>query len=319
METKITLELIESLRGVVEANTRRTPLLRSEWLSKITGGEVFLKCENLQLTGSFKIRGGFAALALDQPKSAVATSAGNHGQGLAVAARTLGIPCTIVVPRSVPKIKEDAIRGYGATVVKAPCDGYDGTAAWAEEYLGKKAVAPNLSAFDHPGVVAGNGGTTALEIFEDVSDLDAVIVPCGGGGCAIGIGVAAQEKSPGTEVIGVNTDASPGMWFSRRDRRPHLKVESRPTIADGIEGGISARSYKLAEKYINDIVVTKETTIRRAVREFALRERMIAEGSGVAGVAALLDGLVQYRRVCVVITGANIDHTLFNELMRETD
>lgn len=290
-------------------HVRRTPVLRSGWLSELAGGDVYLKCENLQRTGSFKVRGGFAALALD-PRPVVAASAGNHGQGLALAARTFGVPCTIVVPRTIPRGKEEAIRALGATVVKAPFDGYDDTEAWTRERtaaFGGDWVSP----FDDPYVVAGNGGTTALEIFEDLGDLDALVVPCGGGGCAIGCGIAARGRA---RVVGVNTDASPGMALSRRDGRARLRVESAPTIAEGIEGGVSERSFALASRFVDDVVVVREATIRRAVAETLRHERMLVEGAGAAGVAAILEGL-KGRRICVILTGSNLDRERVVELL----
>ena len=126
-------ELVEQIRDSVSRHTRRTPLLRSEWLSSLTGGEVHLKCENLQITGSFKVRGAYASLARKKPDAVVSSSAGNHGQGLALAAKSFGIPCTIVVPSSVARVKEEAIRSHGAEVVRSPFPGYDDTQAWLLE------------------------------------------------------------------------------------------------------------------------------------------------------------------------------------------
>jgi len=308
--------LVERIRSAVDSRIIRTPLLRSDWLSSLTGTEVFLKCENLQITGSFKIRGGFAALEIEQTDSVVAATAGNHGQGLARAAATAGIKCTIVVPLNVPGVKERSIRSYGARVVRSPFEGYDETEAWMLEHreeFGSTVISP----FDHPGVIAGNGGTTALEIFEDMKDVDAVVIPCGGGGCAIGAGIVAEVKSPDTKITAVNTDASAGMWLSRRDRRVYTKVKGKPTIAEGIEGGISVVSYDLGNKYIDDVVVVKEKTIRSAVASIALNENMIVEGAGSAGVAALMEGLVEGERICVILTGSNIDRELLARLLME--
>lgn len=317
MDATLTLELIEEVRKPVSWHTRRTPVLRSQWMSEITGADVYLKCENLQLTGSFKVRGAVAAMSClseaDRRDGVVACSAGNHGLGLAFAARIFGAPCTIVVPRTVPTVKEDGIRALGAKVVKAPHDGYDQTQSWTMERLadlGGTFVPP----FEDPTVMAGNGGTTMLEVLDDVSELDAVVIPCGGGGCAIGAGVVVKARSPHTRVIAVNTDASPGMWLSRRDNRVHLTVDSQPTIADGLEGGIGELTFELGGRYLDDVVLAKETTIRRAVAQIARHEHLIVEGSGAAGVAALLDGGIQGDRICIFLTGGNIDHQLFASL-----
>ncbi|MHC4606427.1 MAG: threonine ammonia-lyase [Planctomycetota bacterium] len=309
-------DLIEKVRGPVSRNTRRTPVVRSEWLSSLTGGDVFLKCENLQITGSFKVRGGFAAFVPPRPDAVVASSAGNHGLGLALAAKKCGAACTIVVPESIPKMKEEAIRGLGARIVKAPFHGYDETQAWAAERAEEFGGAW-VSPFDDDRIIAGNGGTTALEIVEEVPDLDAIVIPCGGGGCAIGAGIVAEARSPKTRILGVNSDASPGMWMSFRDGKAHLKVESRPTIAEGIEGGVSKKSFALAKKHISDIIVVRETAIRRAVGEIARRERMVVEASGAAGVAAVVERKIDAKRVCVILTGSNIDMELFTSLLAE--
>ncbi len=313
-----TYDLVQQVRDVVASSVRRTPTLRSAWLSDLTGGDVYLKCENLQLTGSFKLRGGVAALALLSPDKrnagVVACSAGNHGMGLAYAASTRGVACTIVVPNSVPSVKEDGIRALGARVIKSPHDGYDRTHAWTLEHL-EELGGTFVSPFEDAAVIAGNGGTTMLEILEEIPSLDAVIVPCGGGGCAIGAGVVAKAISPKTRIVAVNTDASAGMWLSRRDGRAHLSVESEPTIADGIEGGVTELSFQLGQKYIDDVVVARELTIRRAVAEIVRRERLVVEGAGASGVAAVLDGRIEASRMCIVLTGGNIDLGVLSSLL----
>jgi threonine dehydratase len=292
--------------------------LRSEWLSQLAGSEVYLKCENLQLTGSFKVRGAIAALSLldEDQRSAgvVASSAGNHGLGLAFAARVFDVPCTIVVPRSIRAAKEEGIQALGARIVMSPHDGYDHTQAWTLDRLGELGGI-FISPFEHPAVIAGNGGTTMLEIVEDAPPFDAAVIPCGGGGCAIGAGIVAEARSPATRIIGVNTDASPGLWLSRRDGRPHLTVDSEPTIAEGLEGGVSELTFELSKRYIDDVVMAREETIRCAVLEVGRREHMIVEGSGAAAVAALLDHrLPTTGRSCLFLTGANIDWTLLTSL-----
>jgi len=318
----VDFDLVTSIRERVAAEVRRTPLIRSERLSALTGAEVFLKCECLQVTGSFKVRGAVAAVSrLDEAtrrRGVVASSAGNHGLGLARAASRFGIPATVVVPRSTPEVKAAGIEALGARVVRSPHDGYDRTQAWTlaqRRDLGGTFVSP----FEDAAVIAGNGGTTALEVFEEVSGLDALVIPCGGGGCSMGAGIVARARSPGTRIIAVNTDASPGMWMSRRDGRPHLEVESRPTIAEGIEGGVGARSFPLAQRTIDEVVLVPEATIRRAVVEILLHERLVVEGSGAAGVAALLEGKIEGDRIGVVLTGSNIDRERLRELLAEYD
>ncbi len=315
--SEIDAELVASVLPVVARHTRRTPLLESEWLSEVTGGRVLLKCENLQVTGSFKVRGAVAALAQSPPAAVVACSAGNHGLGVARAAAAFGIPCTVVVPSTVPRVKEEAILRHGARVLRSPHAGYDDTQAWTLARL-EELRGAFLSPFDDPLVIAGNGGTTGAEIFDEAGDLDAVVVPCGGGGCAVGIGVVARSRRPRAKVIAVNTDASPGMWLSRRDGRAHLRVEGAETVCEGLEGGVSERTYRLGLETIDDVVLAREETIRRAVGEVARREHLVVEGSAAAGVAALLDGALDAagKRICVVLTGGNIDSGRLAELLR---
>jgi threonine dehydratase len=315
------LALIDEVRPLVARHVRRTPLLRSEWLSRETGGEVFLKCENLQLLGSFKVRGGIAAVARlsdeERRRGVLASSAGNHGQGLAYAGRVFGVACAIAVPRDVPRVKEEAIRALGARVFKSPFDGYDDTQAWTLEHAEELGGGVFVSPYESAPVVAGNGGTLAIEVLEEIPDLDTLIIPCGGGGCAIGAGIVAHGRYPHARVVGVNTDASPGMWLSRRDGRAHERVQSRPTIADGIEGGVGERSFQLAERTLDEVVLAKESTIRAAVPAILRKEHMLVEGAGAAGVAALLDGRVSGRRMAIVLTGANIDLPRLAELLGE--
>ncbi len=305
-------KLVENVREYVGGMALRTPCLPSEWLSSVTGAQVWFKCENLQHTGSFKVRGPLAKLpwlSKDERLAGVlCASAGNHGKGLAWAAKHYGIRCTVCVPSNIPENKEKAIRRYGAQLVKTKCASYDDTEAFARQ-LAQKTGATWISPFDDPHIMAGNGGTTALEVFDELPKLDALVVPVGGGGLAIGMGVVARERAPRAKVLGVNTDASPGMWLSRKDKKAQLRVDSKPTIAEGLEGGVSENTYQLGLKYIDDMLVVKEETLKKAIAELLRRHRMAVEGSAAASVAAIMEGHVpkSYKRVCVVLTGSNID------------
>jgi len=218
----------------------------------------------------------------------------------------------IFVPRTVPQVKADRIAALGARLVKAPFDTFDPTQEYARERLDGALW---VSAYDDPDVIAGNGGTTALEIFEE-GLVDAIVVPCGGGGLAIGAGVVAHRH--GAKVIGVNTEASPGMWLSRRDGRAHLSVDSKPTIAEGIEGGVAETTYRLGLRFIDDVVAVSEASIGRAVAETHRREGMAIEGSAAAAVAAVVEGLIPRNlgRIVVVLTGGNIDPGRLESLLR---
>jgi threonine dehydratase len=308
---ELSRELLERILPVVSAHVRRTPLLRSEWLSELTGADVYLKCENLQLTGSFKLRGALAAVSLLPPEvrkeGVVTCSAGNHGLGLARAARIFQIPCTVVVPRSAPKVKEEGIRNEGGTVVRSPEDGYDDTQAWLDANRERWGSARFVSAFDDPAVIMGNGATTMLEILDELPDPDWVLFPCGGGGLSGGAGWVLGERGRSAKAIGINTEASPGMWLSWKDGHAHERLPAAPTVAEGLEGGVSERTYRLTRQVLADIWTVKESSLQKAIVETARRERLIIEGSAAAGPAALMEGNPVHGKVVVVLTGSNID------------
>jgi len=319
---ELTPDLVARVGEVVSRHARRTPFLPSDWLSRATGRRVFLKCECLQTTGSFKVRGALAALDLLSPegraRGVVTASAGNHGLGLAYAARVFGAPCTVVVPRDTPRVKVEGIRSLGARVLRAPHPGFDETQAWTLAHP-PEPDAIFVSAFEDAGVMAGNGGTVYADIAEENAGLDALVVPCGGGGMANGLGVMARAAGPGApQIIGVNTDASPGMWLSRRDGRAHLAVAGAPTIAEGIEGGVGELTYRLGLRLIDDVAVVPEAALRRAVVDVLCRERLVIEGAAAAGVAAVLAGLVPGERLGVILTGSNIDPDRLAGLMEES-
>lgn len=244
----------------------------------------------------------------------VTSSAGNHGLGMAHAARVLDVPCRVVVPSGAPQVKVAGIEARGATVVRSPYPGYDATQAWTLEQLSEWGGV-FVSPFDAPGVIAGNGGTTALELLEDGPEFEMVVVPVGGGGLIAGVGLTLEAMSPRTRLVGVNAAASPGMWTSRRDGHAHLELESAPTLAEGLEGGVGERTFRLAQRHVDDMVLVREDSIAEAVVEVARRERMLIEGSAAVGVAALLEGQVSARSVCVLLTGSNIDLDRFRGLL----
>jgi threonine dehydratase len=322
MEPELTVDLVERVRPAVTACVRRTPMLPSRMLSEPGRGPVHLKCENLQVTGSFKVRGAVAALIALSPerreRGVVTASAGNHGLGLARAAAAEGVPCTVVLPLGAPAVKRAGIAALGARVVASPHAGYDATLAWTRERLAEWG-GTFVSPFDDPPVMAGNGGTTFMEMMEAVPELDTIVVPCGGGGLSNGMGIVARERYPGVRIIGVNTDASPGMWLSRRDGRAYLDVESQPTVAEGIEGGVSERTYTLGLRLIDDVVVVPEAAVRTAVGWLATRERLVVEGAGAAAAAAFREGLVSGDRVGIVLTGGNIDGERLAALVGESE
>lgn len=319
----LNLKFVEHVRAYVTGLALRTPVVPSEWLSAAYGAQVTLKCENLQHTGSFKVRGPLARFPWltkeERMMGVLCASAGNHGKGLAWAAKHYGVHCTVCVPKTIPENKEKAIRKFGASVIKTPFASYDETEKYGIEQA-KKTGRVWVSPYDDDHIQAGNGGTTALEIFEDLQKKpDAIVVPVGGGGLAIGMGVVAREVSPKTKIIGVNTDASPGHWLSRKEQKAQLSIASKPTIAEGLEGGISERAYERGLKYIDDMVVVKESHLRKTVAEMLRRHRVAIEGSAAVGPSAILEKLIPpgFKRVCVVITGSNIDTQRFKDIIND--
>jgi threonine dehydratase len=320
---ELSFQLIQQVRPRVETKARRTPLDPSPALSEMSGREVYLKCENLQRTGSFKLRGATAKMtSLSEEakrRGVIAASAGNHGQGVAWLAKEMAIDATIYVPAVVPAMKRRAMERYGARVVVSASEGYDAveTEAMATcEKEGKTWISP----YDDPEVMAG-AGTVGCEIFEEIEGLDAVLIPVGGGGLAVGVAVAARALSPSTRILGVNTSASPALYLSRREGRPRLTFDSKPTLAEGLEGGISQRAFDLTNQYMDDVLVAEEASLPRAIAEILKAHRFAIEGSAAVVVAALLDGLVEprYRRIGLVLSGGNIDYKRLRRIVQEQE
>jgi threonine dehydratase len=297
----------------------RTPCLPSEWLSELYGAQVWLKCENLQHTGSFKIRGALAKLPFlskdERLAGVLCASAGNHGKGLAWAAKQYGVRCTVCVPKTLPLNKEKAIKRYGAQLIKTEFDNYDDTQDYAIQ-LAQKTGRVWVSPFDDPHIQAGNGGTLMLEILDDIPKCDALVLPVGGGGMLVGAGVVAKAKNARAKIFGVNTDASPGMWQSWKEKKAITKVKSKATIAEGLEGGVSESTYKRSLDVVQDMLLVKESHLRKAVAELLRRHRMAIEGSAAVTVAAMMDGLIPkgFKRMVVLLSGSNIDASRIKEI-----
>ncbi|MEX2270782.1 MAG: threonine/serine dehydratase [Vicinamibacterales bacterium] len=282
----------------------RTPLTRSAWLSDLTGADVWLKLENRQIEGSFKIRGAFNALLRSPVAGAVTASAGNHGRALACAAKELNMPVTVFVPRTAPRAKLDPIRAHGATLVL--CETYDEAESDAIAHARDRDV-PYISPYNNPEVIAG-AGTVGLEIFEDLPDVDLLVVPVGGGGLVSGIALAAAGHG-NTEAIGVEAAASP--VFTTALAHGHLvTVKVGPTLADGLAGNAEPGSitFDLVRDLGVPIAAVGEDQIERAMRALAANEGETAEGAGAVGVAFVADrGGLQGKRVTIIVSGGNVD------------
>ncbi len=313
-----------SLADVVAARERLrssiycTPCAHSQMLSALTGQQIYLKLENLQMTGSFKERGALNRIALLTPEQAargvVAASAGNHAQGVAYHATKRGIRALIVMPLATPLVKVTATRGFGAEVVLHGAN-YD--EAYEEA---RRICSLNEMTFIHPfddGAVMAGQGTIALELLEQVEGLEAVAVPIGGGGLIGGIACAIKESRPEIKVVGVQTSRLPSMAVAMERHHP-VTIDPATTIADGIAVRRAGEvTFPVIERYVDEIVTVDEDEIASAILVLLEREKTLAEGAGAAGLAALLQKKTSLNgaRTAVVIGGGNIDVTLLSRII----
>jgi threonine dehydratase len=296
--------------------TRRTPLLSSRGLSDACGGQVVLKAENLQRTGSFKLRGaGHRIDRLEHPNGVVAGSAGNHGQSLAYAARARGIPCEVFMPQEAPVAKVAAVQAFGG-IVDLAAESVDEAVARAiarAEQTGATFVHP----FDDPDVILGQA-TLGLELLEDVPDLDTVIVPVGGGGLISGVAGAIKESRPHTRVVGVQAAACAAFPPSLARGEPETITPRAATIADGIAVKRPGETtLALVRRWVDEIVVVDEDETADAMVWLLERSKLVVEGGGAVGVAALLIGAVSPAAngaTCVILSGGNVDAGLLAQI-----
>jgi threonine dehydratase len=303
----------ERLRGDV----RETPTVFSYTFSESAGCDVFLKLESLQRTGSFKLRGALnkiLCLAPEQREGGlVAASAGNHAQGVALAARLAGAQATIVMPLGTPLIKVRRTEHYGAKVVFHG-NSYDEAQRHATALAAEHGYT-NVHPFDDPDVILGQA-TVGLELLAQVEGLDAVVVPVGGGGLLAGIALAIKSQAPRVKVYGVQAAGSDPMVRSFRSGTPQ-SLDTPRTIADGIRIGTTARRpFELIRSHADGMLTVEEEELSRAVVETLEKSKIVAEPAGVAGVAAIVEGRVPVGgRVCAVVTGGNIDLNFLGRLI----
>jgi threonine dehydratase len=302
-----TLAGIEEARGRISGAAIRTPLVRlgvSE-----APAEVYLKLENLQPIGSFKIRGASNAMGrLDRAtlsEGVLTASAGNMAQGVAWRARDLGIPCTVVAPETAPETKIRAIERLGGRVIKVPFEEWWGV---FESRAYEGVSAHFIHAFDDPDVMAGNG-TIALEILEDLPEVDAVIIPWGGGGLACGIAAAMRELRPQCKIYAAEVETAAPLAASLAAGSPQAVVY-QPSFVDGIGGrGVFPSMFERARTLLDGSLVVGLEQVASALRLLAERNRVIAEGAGACPVACALEGLGGAGKVVCVVSGGNIDLT----------
>jgi len=304
---------VEQARTRLRGTVHQTPLTPSNTFSRMFGCQVFLKLENLQRTGSFKIRGAANKIAQltakEKAKGVIAASAGNHAQGVALASSYAGIPCTIVMPKTASLAKIAATQGYGAEVILEG-DGFDEAQTYAMEQAREQGRA-YIHAFDDEAVIAGQG-TIGLELNEQLPELEAIVVPVGGGGLISGIATALKEIKPSVRVIGVQSAAVPGVLENLR-RRTIKEVPRNATVADGIAVARPGDlTIPLIKKYVDDVVAVEEEDITQAMVLFLERSKLVVEGAGAVGLAALLSGKLQApgKKVVLVLSGGNADTNL---------
>ncbi len=303
----------------LEAVVHRTPVVSSRALAERAGVEVLLKCENFQRVGAFKIRGAYNALSrlseAERRRGVLAYSSGNHAQGVALAGQLLGIATTIVMPEDAPAVKLAATRGYGAEVILYDPDetAREELAARLEAERGSVVIPP----YDHPDIIAGQG-TTALELFEQAGELDALLVPCGGGGLLSGCAVVAKHVAPRCRVIGVEPEAADDA--TRSFYSGSLQTVKNPaTIADGTRTpSLGKLTFPLVLANVDAMVTVSEAAIAEAVRFLFARAKLVVEPSGALGVAAILEGKVELAgRVGIVLSGGNVDPAVMAAILEE--
>ena len=316
----ITLTEIGQAREQIAPHIIRTPLVYSPTLSSLCGYEVYLKLETMQKAGSFKVRGAMNRILSRRyeigERGVAAASAGNHAQGVAVAAQVAGVPATVVMPVWASVSKQAAARSYGATVILSGEDLEESIRNAKDLAKGGMTYIP---AFDDPWVIAGQG-TVGLEILEDLPETDLILVPVGGGGLIAGITVAAKGTNPRVRVWGVQAAACPSAVEAVKAGRPVL-VEAGATIADGIRvRQVGDLAFPIIRDLVDEIVLVEEEEIARAMLLLLERKRVIAEGAGAAPLAALLSGKVKIRegsRVVLVVSGGNVDTPLLDRVIHQ--
>lgn len=309
----IDIEDIKNAHDKIKSHIHKTPLMHSNSFSNLTGADVYIKAENLQKTGSFKVRGAFNKIMNISGDKVIAASMGNHAQGVAFAAGILEKSAKIVMPVNSPIVKQEATKGYGAEVLI-----HGQSFQEALDFAVSQKDYTFIHAYDDEDIIAGQG-TAGLEVMEDAGQIDCVLVPVGGGGLIAGIAAAVKSISPETEVIGVQTESAASAYFSFREK----KITRKPpmsTLADGIAiGQVGSSSLEVMNAYVDDIVLVNEDAIARAILLFLERNKLVVEGAGAVPLAALMENSEKFRgkRVVLIVSGGNIDFTLIDKIINK--
>ncbi|WP_119268966.1 threonine ammonia-lyase [Taklimakanibacter deserti] len=317
----VTFKDIEKARATLHGNVVRTPLLRAPKLSDITGADIYVKFENLQVTSSFKDRGAYNKMssltAEEKARGVIAMSAGNHAQAVAYHAKRLQIPATIVMPETTPSTKIERTRAHGANVILSGETLADSQIT-AEALVMEKGFLL-IHPYDDDKVIAGQG-TIGIEMLEDAPDLDSIVVPIGGGGVIGGVAIAAKHLRPSIEILGVEVKLYPSMYHALRGQPARC---GGSTLAEGIAvKNVTERTIAIAKQYVDDVRLVGESDIERAVMAYLSHQKTLAEGAGAAGLAAVLADPAHFRgrKVGLVLCGGNIDpRILASVILRELE
>jgi threonine dehydratase len=317
----VSLTDIQSARTLLKGIINPTPIVRDAKLSNEIGTNAYLKAECLQRGGSFKVRGAYNKISQlsdeEKARGVITASAGNHAQGVGLAAKLQGVKATIVLPEFAPLTKVLATKALGADVILHG-DSFDAAVAYSRE-LGEEKGYVYVHAFDDPMIVAGQG-SVGCEIVEDLPNVDTIIVPIGGGGICSGTAIAAKSLKPSVKVIGVQAANVASMQVSIDAGEP-VEVAARPTIADGIAiKRPGAVTLPLIKEYVDEIVQVSEEEIAAGIYHCVLNAHLVAEGAGAAGVAALIAGKIKLNEgqvVCTVLCGGNIDGNLLSRVIEQ--
>ncbi len=313
----IQLSDIMAARRNISGLTVKTPLQYSFLLSKMTGCDIYLKLENVQRTGAFKVRGAVNKMTTLSPeeraKGVVAVSSGNFALGVAYAARALGgIPATLFMPVNTPASKVEKLSVFDVELVLKGAD-FEEAYDISREFQQERGLT-FVHSYDDPLVVAGQG-TVGLEIMEDLPEVEAVLVPIGGGGLIAGIAVAVKAINPQARVIGVQLESSPSAYLSLKEGHCYERYKAGPTIAEGLAGGFGIVPFTIARDLIDEVVLVDDDEIYEAIFVLLDKAHLVVEGSGAVGVAALLSGKIDLRgkKVAVVLSGGNIDTEVLSQ------
>jgi threonine dehydratase len=315
----VDLEAIRAAQNTLRGVAKRTPIVRSAHLSELCKGEVYLKLENQQHTGTFKMRGAYNRMSQlskdERARGVVTASSGNHAQGVAYAAEQLGISATIVVPKQVSKAKLAKIQKYDVEVVQE--GGFDEVEAKARRMAQEKEMT-YVSPYNDYAIIAGQG-TLGLEIVEEIEEFDTLVVPVGGGGLISGIAVVIKRVRPNTKVIGVQTEGSSTMYWSWKAGKV-VQVEETDTLAEAFLGGMEQDSVTLdiCRQYVDEMVLVDEDTVAEGIRLLWSEQKQVVEGAGATSISPLLKWPEQFyeKTVVCVVSGGNIEKSLFNKVLQ---